>query len=432
MAVFAISYMVVSFGSGLSFEPIYERAPINYFESEPDTKLTRLFERAVDEGFLNEGSDREILEELLELLEVPVESQMLVFSKTSAQNSRISPNTPRAIYFSDDIYMGWVQGGEIEVASFDEKLGIVFHLVQLTRREEGQPPSLSRDRSCLNCHAGSSNGGMPGVMVRSVYPQDSGLPLFQAGSFHTRHDSPIEERWGGWYVTGEVEECVHLGNTVAEADRRSVEVTMKPFTAEPVSSLDSFFDTDPYLNGGHSDVLALMMLEHQVGVHNIIVEANLTTQNTLYRHVEMQKAFGEPVDAPLSDTNTRILDRMAEKVLKQLLYVEEFVLPAGVEANPDFQEAFQQSSRESSDGRSLKDFRLYERLMKYRCSHLIYSEAFSFLPNEMRELVLGKLHSILTEPSAWSDFSHLSESEREYILVILRETMSDLPDVWSE
>jgi hypothetical protein len=257
------------------------------------------------------------------------------------------------------------------------------------------------------------------------------LPLFQAGSFHTRQDSPIDERWGGWYVTGEVEESVHLGNTLAEADLRAVEVTMKPLTTVPVASLDQFFDAKPYLNGGRSDVLALMILEHQVGVHNILVEANLTTQNTLYRHVEMQKAFGEPVDTPLSETNTRILDRMAEKVLKQMLYVDEFVLPAGVEGDPAFQEAFQINTRESTDGRSLKDFRLYERLMKYRCTHLIYSEAFSHLPDEMRTLILEKLHGILTEPSAWPDFAHLSESEREHILQILKDTMTDLPEVWS-
>ena len=218
---------------------------------------------------------------------------------------------------------------------------------------------------------------------------------------------------------------------MAEAEGRSAEMTLKPLSTEPVDSLDGFFNTEPYLNGGRSDVLALMMLEHQVGVHNILVEANLTTQNALYRHREMQKAFGEPLDAPLSETNVRILDRLAEKVLKQMLYVDEFALPGGVEGGEAFQTAFQANERKSDEGRSLKDFRLYERLMKYRCSHLIYSEAFADLPDAIRPQILEKLHSILTEPTAWPDFAHLSESERGHILTILTETLPDLPEVWA-
>ena len=151
-----------------AFDPIYERAPIHYHETEPDNRLTRFFAGAKDNPVLCNGTHREVLDELLEKLEVPAESQVLVFSKTSAQNSRIAPETPRAIYFSDDLYLGWVQGGEIEAASFDPRIGMVFHLIKLTEREPGTPPALVRERSCLNCHAGSSNHDLPGLMVRSV------------------------------------------------------------------------------------------------------------------------------------------------------------------------------------------------------------------------------------------------------------------------
>lgn len=413
-----------------AFEPVYERAPINYYETEPDNKVTRLLEDAQRERFLSSGTDREILRELLEKLEVPVESQILVFSKTSAQNSRIAPRTPRAIYFSDDVYIGWVQGGEIEVASLDERLGMVFHLLKLTEREEGNPPALVRERSCLNCHAGSSNQNLPGLMVRSVYPSESGLPLFEAGTFHTRHSSPIEERWGGWYVTGDVEGQTHLGNAIAEVVDRSAGVELEPFCEGKVLKLDEFFDAGQYLNGGESDVVSLMMLEHQVGVHNVLVEANLTTRATLYRHAEMQKAFGEPLDAPLSETNERILDRMAEKVLHEMLYVDEVELPGGVEGGAAFQRAFGKKAKKNSDGRSLRDFRLYGRLMKYRCSHLIYSTAFQELPKEIRTRILDKLHGILTQPASWPAFAHLADSERTHIRGILAETLPDLPLSW--
>jgi hypothetical protein len=415
----------------IAFEPVYERAPILYHETEPDNRVTRLVAEAQKEGFLSRGTDREILLELLDRLEVPIESQVLVFSKTSAQNSRIAPHTPRAIYFSDDIYIGWVQGGEIEVASLDERLGMVFHLIKMTDRADHRPPELVRERSCLNCHAGSSNQDFPGLMVRSVYPSDSGQPLFEAGTFHTRQSSPISERWGGWYVTGEVESEAHLGNALATLVNRNVGgVDLLPLTSGRVNRLDALFNANPYPHGGQSDVVALMVLEHQTGMHNVLVEANLTTQATLYRHTEMKRAFGEPVDGPLSETNERILDRMADKVLHEMLYVDEIEVPGGIEGGEAFQKAFQASARKSVDGRSLKDFRLYGRLMKYRCSHLIYSEAFEKLPREMHTRILDKLHAILTRPASWPAYGHLADSERGHLLAILSGTVPNLPPSW--
>jgi len=413
-----------------AFDPIYERAPIHYHETEPDTKLTRFFKTAKDNPVLCNGTHREVLAELLEKLDVPVESQVLVFSKTSAQNSRIAPETPRAIYFSDDLYLGWVQGGEMEAASFDPRLGMVFHLIKLTEREPGSPPPLVRERSCLNCHAGSSNHDLPGLMVRSVYPSATGLPLFEAGTFHTRQSSPIEERWGGWYVTGSVENREHLGNALAQAAPGGPGVELQRLAEGRVLKLDELFGSEPYLNGGQSDVVALMTLEHQVGVHNLLIEANLTTRATLHRHTEMQKAFGEPVDAPLSETNERILERLATKVLKEMLYAEEVPLPGGIEGTGIFQTAFEEGREKSADGRSLRDFRLYERLMKYRCSHLIYSEAFANLPEAIRTRILSQLHGILTKPADWPEFAHLGEAERGHILAIVKETVPDLPASW--
>jgi len=430
-AILLVATGMLPWISASGFEPLYERAPILYNQREPDNRVTRLLAQAQKEGFLSTGSDREILLELLARLEVPLESQVLVFSKTSAQNSHIAPNTPRAIYFSDDVYIGWVQGGEIEVASLDERLGMVFHLIKLTDREDHRPPELVRERSCLNCHAGSANQDFPGLMVRSVYPSDSGLPLFEAGTFHTRQSSPIHERWGGWYVTGEVESESHLGNAIATVVNRKVGgVALLPFANGRVDALDALFNARPYPHGGQSDVVALMLLEHQAGVHNVLVEANLTTQATLYRHAEMKKAFGEPVDGPLSETNERILDRMAEKVLHEMLYVDEVEVPGGIEGGVAFQNAFRANAKKSAEGRSLKDFRLYGRLMKYRCSHLIYSEAFENLPHEMRTRILDKLHSILTRPASWPDYAHLADSEREHLLTILSETMPNLPPSW--
>ncbi len=408
----------------------HEREPILYHETEPDTKLTRFLAAAEGNEVLRSGTHREILEELLRGLEIPPESQVLVYSKTSAQNEFISPETPRAIYFSDDAYLGWVRGGEIEAASFDARLGMVFHLVQLNGREPGSPPELVRDRSCLNCHAGSSNRGLPGLMVRSVHATATGLPLFEAGTFHTRQTSPIEERWGGWYVTGEVEGREHLGNAIARAAPGGPGVELERLAEGPLATLDGLFACGPYPGGAQSDVVALMVLEHQVGVHNLLVEANLATQATLHRHAEMQRAFGEPVDAPLSETNERILDRLATRVLREMLYVGETELPGGIEGTGAFQAAFERGRRKNSAGRSLRDFRLYGRLMKHRCSHLIESEAFAHLPRAIRDRILEQLHGILVRPGDWPEFAHLGAAERDHIRSIVAETVAGLPDCW--
>ncbi len=427
--------LILALALGLISSVTFGQNPVKkvipHFEGmKPDTRVTRLFNTAKNDPELCNGSSHDLLVALLKKLDIPIESQILVYSKTSAQNPHIAPQTPRAIYFSDNVYLGWVQDGEIEVASFDPKLGLVFHLVGLTTHKQGEPPVLNRDQTCLNCHAGSSNHDLPGVMARSVHVATTGMPIFEAGSFHVRHSTPIEERWGGWYVTGHVEGREHMGNSVAEesADGSSIEV--RRLAEGNLKTLDGVFPTKPYLNGGQSDVLALMVLEHQVAVHNMLVEANLTTRETLKRQAEMRKAFGEGNDVPLSDSNAKILDRLATRVLNEMLFVDEVALPGGIEGGEAFQDAFAKKAIKSKKGKSLRDFRLYERMMKYRCSYLIYSEAFQQLPTEIRTRILDQLHGILTEPDKWAQFSHLSSSERKNILEIVSETVPDLPPSW--
>src|SRR5579871_1236978 len=75
-------------------------------------------------------ADHGYLKSLLQALNIPVDSQGLVFSKTSLQASLISPQTPRALYFNDDVYVGWVPGTKaLEIASVDPKNGPVFYLL---------------------------------------------------------------------------------------------------------------------------------------------------------------------------------------------------------------------------------------------------------------------------------------------------------------
>ncbi len=408
--------------SVLAFEPSFERAPTNYSETKAQSPVTEIAERLANGKLRFDGkTDQDVLAQVLEELDVPVESQVLVYSKTSAQNSHISPRTPRAIYFSDNAYVGWVQGGNIETMTFDEKLGPVFHLIHMRDRDPDGTLNITRERSCLNCHAGSATRDFPGGLVRSVYPSEDGQPIFHAGTFRTDDSSPISERWGGWYVTGTSGKQTHLGNIIAsESDDREVSIE-KLDTPMP-------FDEKPYLAGGSSDIVALMVLEHQISVQNVIAQANIVTRQTLHRHREMRKAFGESVSQPLSETNQHVLEGQAEKVVAALLFKDEFTMTNdGVDGALDFQKAFQANSIKDSELRSLKDLRLLERLFKYRCSYAIYSDPFSHLPTEIKSLVLEQLNGILTDAPAWPEYSYLTSSERKRILNILEETLPGWP-----
>src|SRR5439155_15708776 len=73
---------------------------------------------------------------VLDQLKVPKSSQMLVFSKTSLQRERISPETPRSLFFNDSIYIGFIPGAPlIEVSIADPKLGGVFYTLEQTKTD---------------------------------------------------------------------------------------------------------------------------------------------------------------------------------------------------------------------------------------------------------------------------------------------------------
>jgi len=127
------------------------------------------------------------LRSVLRVLGIPVESQVLVFSKTSFQAAAISPSRPRALYFNDSSAVGSVHSSDLlEFASVDPKLGVIFYT--LDQKKVDKPHFDRRDAACLQCHdSGGPTLGVPGLMVRSVYPDPSGMPVFQAGDFFTVH-----------------------------------------------------------------------------------------------------------------------------------------------------------------------------------------------------------------------------------------------------
>ena len=368
-------------------------------------------------------SPQAFLRQLLRELEIPVASQVLVFSKTSLQNSLISPRTPRAIYFSEEAYAGWCQDGLFELIGIDPENGPQFYTLSFPYLR-GEKPELATSETCVSCHESSRTEGVNGMLVRSVYTDENGQPLLREGSFVTGHESPLRERWGGWYVTGRHGGDLHMGNAIARETETAV--LLDRTQGANVTNLESLFPTRSYLTNS-SDLVALMVLEHQCTMHNLITAAGRSSREAMARQRDLKKAFGEQVTEIPEGSAAGVIHNQAEKLLKHLLYCREYPLQDdGVDGGDAFQEAFRGNRRESKDGRSLKDFQLLNRLFKYRCSYMIYSKSFDALPPQLKSEVAVQLNRVLSSADNRPEFAHLSSSERATIRQILVDTKPDV------
>src|SRR5262245_32377904 len=180
----------------------FEQAPIRYSDSTPNNCVSRLIARiATEETKLEHEPHFGYLRSLLAALDVPISSQMLVFSKTSLQRHRIAPRTPRALYFSDDVYVGFCQDGDVlEISAVDSHLGAVFYTLDQNPRRP--TPFRRQTDNCLICHGSSQTKEIPGHVVRSVFSDAAGLPILSSGTYRVDQTTALEKRWGGWYVTG--------------------------------------------------------------------------------------------------------------------------------------------------------------------------------------------------------------------------------------
>lgn len=406
----------------------FEGEPIRYLSAQADDPITRL-QRKIDHGkvTLTFNDKRGYLDSVLEALKVPASSQLLVFSRTSFQRQRIAPETPRAVYFADDVYIGWVQGGDvIEVSAVDPTLGATFYL--LPQEKESKPIFQRQTHDCLQCHSSAKTQEVPGHLVRSVYPDESGTPIFNAGTFLSSHESPLKERWGGWYVTGKHGSQRHMGNVfVSDAKKPDV---LDTNAGANVQSLAKLVDTSPYLRPS-SDIVALMVLEHQTQMHNLIAAANYHTRLALHYENGINEALGRP-PGTMSETTERRIHAAGDRLLRYLLFADEAQLSDRIEGSPEFGRKFAALGRRDRQGRSLRDFDLKQRLFRYPCSYLIDSEAFDKLPEPVKAYVLDRLHRVLTGRDSSAEFAHLSDEDRKAILEILLDTHPSLAERWKE
>ena len=323
------------------------------------------------------------------------------------------------------MYVGWVPRGDvIEIAAVDPQQGTIFYTLE--QQQSGPARFTRQTHNCLVCHASSHTEGVPGLFVRSLFPDRSGQPVLSAGTFRTDYTSPLRERWGGWYVTGTHGAQRHLGNAMlaAGSDPRDLDVE----SGANVVDLKDRVNLAPYL-APHSDIVALMVLEYQVAMHNRLTAANYSARLTARDAQIMSTALGRRADVE-SDSTRRRFDAAAENVLDALLLVGEPPLTAPIAGTSSLATDFVQRGPADSQGRSLRQLDLQTRLFRYPCSYLIYSEAFDALPPSVRDRVLRRLWAVLTGDDNSEKFRHLSLSDRADILGILRDTKLGLPDYW--
>jgi hypothetical protein len=411
--------LMIAAGPCFGQAPDLDRDPINYKTAAADNPVARLQERiARGEAKLAFDDDRGYLAGILKELDVSPTSQVLVFSKTSFQRERITPKTPRALYFNDDVFVGFCFRGDVlEFSAADPNLGTAFYTLD---QEPADKPRFTRQNdNCLICHASSPTQGVPGHLVRSVFPDRYGMPILTAGTFRTDHTSPLSERWGGWYVTGTHGKQQHMGNWVVQNKQDPAHEDHA--AGQNVTSLRDRFTVANYLTP-HSDVVALMVLEHQCEGHNRIARANVLTRQALHYEATLNRELKEPADKRW-DSTTRRVQSACEPLVEYLLFSGEAPLTDPVAGTSGFAEEFAKRGPFDKKGRSLREFDLKTRLFKYPGSYLVYSKAFAGLPKEAKEYVFRRLHEVLSGGDTSKPFAHLSPSDRTAVLEILRDTV---------
>jgi len=401
----------------------FDHGLIAYSKTTPTDAVARL-QRRLDSGEINLEFDPRLgyLPAILRALDVPKSSQSLVFSKTSFQFTQIAPSRPRALYFNDDVYVGYVQGSRtLEFAVSDPKLGAVFYTLE---EEENAPPRFQREiYFCLICHDSSAiTGGVPGFMTLSVLPDKEGNAIRSAPANAMGDQTPLDERWGGWYVTGTHGAQRHRGNTIVPLNAVSLLSRMNWSAGANKTKLDEQVDTSWYLTP-HSDIVALIALNHQTRIHNLITRANYETLRALHDEEVANGGATQPGKQYSSVTAERIRSAV-EPLVRGMFFVNEAPLTDSVRGVSGFAEEFEKRGVRDRKGRSLKDLDLQRRFLRYPLSYLIYSEAFDALPDPAKDHFYERARKILSGADT-ADFGHLSAEDRGAILEILEDTKPD-------
>ncbi len=404
----------------------YGRQPVDYFGTELNDAVSDV-SRQLDAGKAQLVADGRFgyLLAALELLNVPLESQVLVYSKTARSPDLVSPKTPRAIFFNDEVSVAWIPDSrELEITAVDPVKGINFYTISqpadflVTDREkhqegavtgasEGSPRFIRRDR-CLACHAGRSTLEVPGLLLRAFQTDRMGKPV--VGYSRVTHGMSYEKRWGGWYVTGSPPQLIHRGNLVGQNENVRHKAT--PGSASSLDDLSQKFDVDGYPYS-RSDLVSHLVLAHQVHGTNLLIRAGL--ESRLNRR---------------SDAETQLLRYFVFADEARLELSPE--VAASVGKNSEFARTFESRGPDTPAGDSLRRLSLTGRVFKHGLSYLICSRMFDELPVECRNRLLNRLWEGLHSSRDDEIFGHISDEERRSIIAIVRATVPRLPMSWHD
>ncbi len=388
--------------------PAFDEEMRSYKATEPTGAIASLHQQMDSGGArLTHDTTHGYLTSLLRELNVPVSSQLLVASKTSPNKALISPKNPRALYFNDQVSVAYVPSAElIEVAAADPRLGVVLYTLA---QKPAERPRLVRDDRCLECHASAKTLNVPGILVRSFLTKDDGEVELLSGLL-VDHRTPLADRWGGYYVTGQHGRQTHRGNLFGtQAIARHEK---DPSCNANVTHLAPLLDVGKYPSAG-SDIVALLTHEHQAHAQNLLTRIHYDSQAALRDGGSLRPAYPA-----------------IEAALRYMLFVDEIPLTAPVQGTSDFAAEFLKSGLSDSRKRSLRQFNLKTRLFEHPCSYMIYSTSFEALPQEARRHFYRRLWDILNGEDRSPEFAKLGAESRSAIREILIATKKNLPAYW--
>ena len=426
LAAALMAVVGVLIGQPLMAQLEFEGPPIDYGKRFTSDRVAEFGARLASGDIKLESDGKQgYLASVLQALDVPAESQTLVFSKTSFQLQKISAGRPRAVYFNDDTYVGWVQGSDvIELGSTDREQGAVFYTLEPDKH--GQPRVMRDQGQCLICHGSSRTQGVPGYLIRSVYSTPAGRFVSGSPTYVTDHTSPFEERWGGWYVTGKHGAMRHLGNVLCTDENKPGWIDVEE--GDNLLELPSRVRPASYLRPT-SDLVALMVMEHQTQMHNLMTRCSYEARTAAYQDRGINEALDRPLDHESDSTGRRIAS-VGEKLLRYMLMADEFELTNPVEGSSGFAEKFSERGPKDAQGRSLYQLDLQKGLFKYPCSFLVHSTQFDALPVRVKQYLGKRLAEILkAEEPRVKGYERLKAADRQAIAEILAETK---PQFWQE
>jgi hypothetical protein len=388
----------------------FKAAPHSYLEAQPKDRFAELQEKVQKgEVKLDTTNDKAFLTSLLEALNIPISSQIMVFSASSLQSEIINPRNPRSLYFNEDTYIGWVPNGLVEIIAADPEMGPIFYVYDRLR-PGGPVPGVQRSTKCMNCHAGNATRRLPGLIAESLLVSQAGSSLETYRRDVQGHQIPLEDRFGGWHLTGDHNLSSHKANVMGLARNGKIEKTAVP--------PGQFSDLGLHLLPT-SDILPHLIHEHQIGFENRLVYAIYTVRQLKHENRGM-----------LGGAAKAEIEERAQELARYIMFADEAKFPSrGITGDPAYAQDFLRDRKVTKAGLSLKDFDMKTRMFKHRCSFMLYTDTWKQAPKELKERIYYHMALYLREQPD-SQHAHLSPPERMAIRGILKETMTDLPAWW--